>query len=997
MSRTGRAGSFDVLHRLPGRVRLRAHGLGSRERAADFEAFLHGTSGIDSVTVNLRSGSVLVRHSCSWHDLYAAITAALARGRAQGREQEPVARPRPKGRRKAAAAKHAPAGASADWHELGGDAVAERLQTSATRGITEAEAAERLATHGENRIRERAEPAAVEFLVRQVATAPIALLGGAAFVSAATGGVADAVGIAVAIAINTAIGATTEWQAEKTIRLLAKPLSDSCSVRRGGRDRYLRPAEIVPGDLLILSPGALVAADARLLHTDRLTVDESALTGESMPVDKHEAATFDADTPLADRSNMVYRGTTVTGGNALAVVVATGAATEVGRIHTTAETAAAPETAMQRQLGELGRQLSWLSVAACAAVFAVGALRGGRLSDLIKAAISLGVAAVPEGLPAVATSTLAIGVRNMRRRGLLVRNLHAVETIGAVDVVCLDKTGTLTENRIVPAAAYVAGHDYTFEQNAATGRMSMTRGLRHRDFDRLVEFVAISNDSTLRHDESGPVFEGSATENALLQMALVAEIDVDEVRGRYPRLGTSYRSEDRPWMSTLHRSGSRGRLRVVKGSPREVLALCATEKRRGRRKRLDDAGRERILAENERWSRESLRVLGVAYDQYGEQEGDRPGEYTWMGLVGLKDPLRTGMKEIIADLQNAGTRTLMLTGDQMGTATAIGRQLALAGDEPLKVLDSRDLARLDPELLEAMAQQTHVFARVSPANKLEIVRALQRAGKVVAMTGDGINDGPALKAADVGIAMGAADNDVAHSVADIVLEDDRLETVIAALAQGRAIYANVRKSIHFLVSTNLSEIELMLIATAAGLGMPLTPMQLLWINLATDALPAIALGLDPPDPALLREPPRERGDPVISGARLRRMLRESGVITAASFASLIAGRLRYGDTAPAKTMAFNTIVIAQLLHSLACRSERSLASRSLERNRMLETAVAASVGLQIVALFLPPLRRFLGSGRLGIGDAVISTGAAAASFVANDLLKRSNSGRTRHE
>jgi Ca2+-transporting ATPase len=472
-------------------------------------------------------------------------------------------------------------------------------------------------------------------------------------------------------------------------------------------------------------------------------------------------------------------------------------------------------------------------------------------------------------------------------------------------------------------------------------------------------------------------------------MALQGGVSIHRVRRRYPRLSIRHRTELKPYVTTVHRSGSRGRLMVVKGNPAAVMDMCTRVRVGGRIRVLDDQTRAAILGENEEWTgSESYRVLGVAYDRYGQDEPPHPDELIWLGLVGLQDPLRHGMKDLISELHTAGIETIMITGDQMSTAAAVGRQLALSGDKTLRVLDSRDLSRLDHDVLEALVRQTHIYARVSPANKLEIVQAMQRGGRVVAMTGDGINDGPALKAADVGIAMGQADNDVARSVADIVVDEDRLQSVIAALGQGRSIYSNVRAAIHYLVSTNLSEIELMLAAAALGLGMPLTPMQLLWINLATDALPAIALGLEPPKSNVLKDPPRDPTEPIIQRQRLAAMFRESTLMTGGALLSLLLGRVRGGSTAVAGTMAFNSLLVAQLLHAFTCRPGRPRGDMHalVTGNRTLAVAVIASLGIQAVGLGVPMARRFLGAAALRAPDLLISLATALGAFALNEFL-----------
>ncbi|MDJ0927092.1 MAG: HAD-IC family P-type ATPase [Gammaproteobacteria bacterium] len=968
-----------IVHTCPGRTRLRIPALVDCDSREGLEQVLVAIAGVRQVTVKPRTRSVLAMHDRAIPAEQFREQAALALlGLLPGSAERP-ARKRPRS---------GPAIADETWHEPEIETLVERFATSAQHGLTSAEVHVQLGRVGPNRLEERPPPSTFQYLARQVTTAPVALLAGSAVISVATGGLADAIGIGAAIAINAAIGAMTEQQSEKTIRMLSRRQNDQVRVVRDGHAKTIGGVELVPGDLLLLSPGDLILADARLLTCNALSIDESALTGESLPVEKSVAFPCDADTPLADRLNMVFSGTTVTGGSGTALVVATAYATEVGRIQLAADSAAAPETPMQTQLNELGGQLTTASLVACGAVLGLGLLRGGPVMELLKTAISLGVAAVPEGLPAVATTTLAIGVRNMREQDLLIRNINAVETLGSVETVCLDKTGTLTENRMAPIALQVGMQSLRVMDDRLVDSLGHPIDSDRPEVLALLRMITLCNDSTVL-SVTPRSFDGAATENALLELALIGGLQIDAERAAHPRVDASYRSESRPWMYTVHQSANRGRLVVVKGSPAEVLSMCNRIQSAGRRELLTAELREEILAENEAWGADALRVLGVACDRCHDDEPVQMQDLTWLGLVAVADPLRQGMRELISGLHDAGVATVMITGDQMGTAAAIGRQLQLNRGAPLRVLDSRDLTKLDPTLLDALVRETDVFARVSPANKLQIVRALQHSGQVVAMTGDGVNDGPALKAADVGIAMGQARNEVARSVADVVVKENDLESVIAALAQGRATYANVRKALHYLISTNLSEIEVMVGASLFGLQVPLTPIQLLWMNLVTDALPALALALEPAEPGIMQQPPRRHDEPIVTGARLKQMLRESGFMTAGTLGSLMYGQLRYGDAASTRGMTLNTLVAAQLFQALSCRRDAGLLRTGLtgDSNRMLLSAVGGTAALQVLAMSVPPLRRMLQVGPLGLIDLLASWLFALGPMLINDYWK----------
>ncbi|MGD9387089.1 MAG: HAD-IC family P-type ATPase [Gammaproteobacteria bacterium] len=861
------------------------------------------------------------------------------------------------------------------WHALEAGACCRRLGTSA-RGLAAAEARRRLA-ESDNSLPEPAEASSLAMLARQVNTPPVYLLGGAAAISVATGGLVDALAIAVVVAANTVTGFLTERASERTIRSLALGAPLTARVRRGRRTVEIPLVEVVPGDLLVLGPGDYVAADARLLEADRLYLDEAALTGESLPCLKAARTTLAADTPLAGQRNRVFRGTVVTGGSGLAVVCDTGLATELGRIQSATEEASAPTTPLERQLERLSYQLTLISGAACAGVFGVGALRRLPALELVRSTISLGVAAVPEGLPAVATSTLAMGIRRMGRQRTSIRQMNAVETLGAIQVLCLDKTGTLTQNRMRVAAVSAGG--------AAAGPMlgRPVGELPAGALKRLLETVALCSEA---ESADGAGWTGSPTEVAMMELAEAEGADPRRLRASRPRRSLNHRSDEQRYMIAVHGRG-RGRA-YMKGSPPEVLALCTHELRDGRRLKLGARRREAIRAENDDWAGQALRVLGVA-DGPAPVDGRAPEGLTWLGLVGLEDPLRPGTERLVRELQDAGIRPVMITGDQAATAEAVARRLGLARDRPLRVLEAARIAEMDPQALEGLARSTDVFARVTPADKLRIVTALQRSGRVVAMTGDGLNDGPALKASDVGIAMGEAGQDVARRVADVVVEDNRLETLIDAVAQGRTTYGNIRKSIHYLLSTNLSEIGLMLSALALGLESPLSPLQLLWINLATDVAPAIALGLDPPEPDVMAQPPRDPDAPMIGRSDLWRITREGVVITAGALAAYLAARLFHGPGARAGSVAFTTLTSAQLLHALNCRAEHAGFSglSRLQPNRLLSLSVGGALGLQAAALVVPPARRLLGTMLpLPVDLALIAAGSLVP-LVLNDRLK----------
>jgi Ca2+-transporting ATPase len=823
----------------------------------------------------------------------------------------------------------------------------------------------------------------------QFQSLPVGLLALSAGVSIATGGALDAAVIMSVVLINAGIGFLTERQAERTIAALGKVTPLSATVLRDGAEREVAVQDVVPGDVLVLSPGSYVAADVRLLASQRLTLDESALTGESLPVSKDAASLGTPDTPLADRRNMAYMGTMVTGGGGRGVAVATAKHTEIGQIQSLVSQTQAPATPMQRELDQLGFTLSILSGAVCAAVFGAGLLRGLGWLEMLKGSVSLAVAAVPEGLPAVATTTLALGIEQMRKHKVAVRHLDAVETLGAVAVFCLDKTGTLTQNRMrVVALSSGLRRLSVDEQNRFIDQGEFVEPRARREIRRALEIVVLCNETELNGPADSATFNGTPTETALLELSMAAGIDARALRRHLPLLHIRHRAEGRPYMSTIHRLPNAKRLLAVKGNPAEVLARSRDYLADGEVLPLSDAVREEILRANEHMAAEALRILGVAYRIDGDPNVHSE-TLTWLGAVAMADPLRSGMQDLMALFHRAGIATVMITGDQSATAYAIGRELNLSNSQPLEILDSTTLERLDPELLAGLASRVHVFARVSPAHKLRIVQALQRAGNVVAMTGDGINDGPALKAADIGVAMGAAGTEAARTVADVVLEDDNLHTMAVGVGQGRTIYANIRKTLHFLLATNFTEIEVMLVGIALGLGQPLNPMQLLWINLVSDIFPGLALSLEPPEPQVLEEPPRNPREPIIPRRDLARMGLESAVITAGTLASYAYALTRYGPGPQAGSQAFTTLTVGQLLHAISCRSRHhSLYKRPKQPpNPSLRVALLSSLLAQLLIGVVPGLRKLLGITPLGLTDVLVVGVGATVPLLVNEALK----------
>jgi Ca2+-transporting ATPase len=702
--------------------------------------------------------------------------------------------------------------------------------------------------------------------------------------------------------------------------------------------------------------------------------------------------------PLAERTNMVFMGTLVTGGQGEAVVVATGPRTEMGQIQILVGEARPPATPMETQLERMGTKLALLSAAVCAGVFVIGRLRGYGFLRMLKSSISLAVAAVPEGLPAVATSTLSIGVARMRKHKVLVRRLGAIETLGSVQTVCMDKTGTITLNRMT-VTQIVAGME---RMTVADGRFTLRNGdvnpYLTEELLMLLHISVLCNESEVFGSSGSYTVTGSPTENALINLALASGIAIEELRHSFPRVGIIHRSETRNIMVTVHNTRNTDRhVIAVKGSPPEVLAECRWLQRGGLRLELSDEIREEAQAANEEMAGRGLRVLGMAYTLSDKkpavaENGDVVIEdLVWIGTTGMTDPVRSGVGGLVGAFHTAGIDTVMITGDQSATAYAIARELDLADGDDIRILDSRSLADMSPDVLGTLSTNLHVFARVSPAHKLQIVQVLQQSGKVVAMTGDGINDAPALRAAAIGVAMGHTGTDVAREVADIVLEDDNLQTMLVAISEGRTTYNNIRKSLHFLLSTNMSEIMVTSASMTVGLGEPLTAMQLLWINLVSDIFPGLALALEPPEPDVLLRPPRDHDEEILQPAALKKMLREAALLSAGSLGAYSFGVARYGQGPQAGTMAFLSLTAGQLLHALSCRSEeKTIFDGGTRPNPYLNAALLGTFGLQALALVLPPLRGLLGVARIGAVDGLVAAAGALLPLLANEGAKTMN-------
>jgi Ca2+-transporting ATPase len=697
-------------------------------------------------------------------------------------------------------------------------------------------------------------------------------------------------------------------------------------------------------------------------------VDESPLTGESMPVAKHHhPIERDQLQTLSDRRNLLFRGTIVTSGQGLGVVIATGENTEIGRVRRLVATAEQRDSPLQKDLEDIGRQTIIVSGAICGGVFALGLWRGRSLMEMLQTSVALAVAAVPEGLPTIGTTTMALGVSNLKKRNIVARRLNVLETLGSIEVLCLDKTGTLTMNEMVAEEGYFAfeyWHRSQFgDQKKKKARDSTIVALPKRKWN-LIAALCTDCERMKNPDGPGHQWSGSSTEKAIIEAVELMGLDVEAIQKEMPRFKVSYRTDSRQYMVTYHNLREQDcNLAAVKGNPEQLLDMSAWVLDQGVLRELTPELRERLRLKNREMAKKGLRVLGFAYVEGKGMTSIQEQRLVWLGAVGLMDPPREGMSELIEKFHRAGIKTIMMTGDQTDTAKAVGKALGFNGNGgKLKSFDARDLKDLSLEAIADLAEDVQVFSRVSPTDKLRIVQALQQRGRIVAMTGDGINDSPALKSAHVGIAMGFQGTSAARESADVVLKDDNLDVLYYAIEQGRSVRTNLRKSIRYLLGTNLSEILVMFLATAAGRPSPLNSMQLLWINLLTDVLPGLALALDPPTEDIMRQPPADPSEPLLSDFAKMRLVVEAGFMSAGSLLAFEMESRQSTGASANTTAAFVSLTASQILHTLSASADsQGLIRGTFPRNKRIYGAMGVAGGTIAMGVVSPWFRRILGN------------------------------------
>ncbi len=877
--------------------------------------------------------------------------------------------------------------------QLTPDKLTAILATDAEHGLAGQEVEGRHAEFGPNELPEAPPPSLLRLFLSQFTSVIVWVLIGAAIISGLLEDWLDAAAILAIVLLNGLLGFVQEFRAERSLAALRKMSVATARVIRDGALRSIPARELVPGDLILLEAGDRIPADARLIYTTNFQAQEASLTGESTPVQKAVTALDSPEVSLADRTNMVFMGTIAVSGKARALVVATSLRTELGRIATMIQAAAETErteTPLQRRLEQFGYTLLWLALAVVAVVFALGYLRGEPLVTMFMTSVSLAVAAVPEGLPAVVTITLALGVTRMVKRHALIRKLPAVETLGSATVICTDKTGTLTKNEMTVTKLFVGttAFDVTGEGYALVGEIRETSKARESGSElpgkgidlrsdnsepngqnvdlsqlpalrELLTAAVLCNGASLREENGTWQVIGDPTEGALLVAAAKAALTIETLDSAYHFLGEVPFDPERKMMTIVRRTPD-GSVAYVKGAPDVLLRHCTHWLvADGTVEALTESIRAAILEANAAFAHQALRVLGMAHRRLErEPEAYRANELenrlVFLGLAAMKDPLRLEAKAAVQACREAGIRTVMITGDHKDTAAAIAGEL-YGTDSHVEALSGMELDRLSDDELVRTVEQVTVYARVSAEHKLRIIQAWKRQGAIVAMTGDGVNDAPAIKAADIGIAMGISGTDVTKEAADMVVTDDNFASIAAAVEEGRGVFDNIRKAVHFLLSCNLSEVLVMLFAALLGLPLPLLPIQILWMNLITDGIPALALAVDPKAPDLMTRPPRGPEARLLDRGRLLAIGGEGlmlGLIALGAFSYSLYGLHQELDQA--RTVAFTVLVVAQLVHVFNCRSERlSLFQLGVWTNRPLVWAFVLSLVVQVAVLTVP--------------------------------------------
>ncbi|NOT53205.1 MAG: cation-translocating P-type ATPase [Deltaproteobacteria bacterium] len=911
------------------------------------------------------------------------------------------------------------------WHMLQPSETLEHLRVEPLAGLPPAEVDQRLREHGPNELVERGLKSPWRIVWEQAtAVMSLVLLGAAAIkgvvavLQGKPGEWIDAGAILVVVLLNVLLGFIQEYRAEKAMAALKNMAAPVVWVRRGGRVLDLPARDLVPGDIVLVEAGNAIPADMRLIEGANLRAQEASLTGESLPVEKSPAALHEEHLPLGDRANMLYSGTAITYGRGTALVVATGMRTELGRIAELLQAVTADKTPLQRRIGQLGLFLGLGIVVVVVAMSLLGIWRGEPALEMLMASVAVAVAAIPEGLPTVMTITLALGAQRMLKRGALIRKLPAVETLGSVTTICSDKTGTLTENKMQVTVLDVVGHTADLTEVMQRGHPILeahdkTEPLNRPEMYLLLGAGALCNDALLQPNEPHTgeyVAVGDPTEGAILVGAAHYGLWKMRLEETFPRVAEAPFSSERKRMTTVHRLATpssangptepltqlfqqRPLIAFTKGSADGMVEISSQAFVDGVAHPLTSDLRRHIAAATDRLAQQGLRVLGVGYRALSVLPEDGKvepleTELTFVGLIGMIDPPRPEVKAAVERCLQAGIRPVMITGDHPLTALEIARQLHIAPAHNGTVLTGHDLAAMSPEQLRAVVEQVSVYARVSPEHKLNIVQALQERGHVVAMTGDGVNDAPALRRSDIGVAMGITGTDVSKEAANMVITDDNFATIVSAVEEGRTIYDNVRKFVKYIVTSNSAEVTVMFLSQLFGMPLPMTTLQILWMNLVTDGVPGLALGLEPTEKDTMRRPPFAPNESIFSRGIGRHILIIGAILALVSFGIGYGAYQWHGPAGPWGTMVFMTLTLSQLGHAMAVRSNReSLFTTGLTANPTMLWAVGVTLVLQLVVTYTPPVQAVLGTQALTLAQLGVCLAASTIVFWAVEIEK----------
>jgi len=888
-----------------------------------------------------------------------------------------------------------------EWYQKKPQEIAEELKVSLSAGLSNEEAKNRLDQYGPNEMKEEEGKSLLSKIIAQFSDFLILILMSAALISVFVGETKDAIVIMSIVVVNAMLGLYQEGKAEKALESLKKMASPTAKVIRGGKTQEISASDLVPGDLVVLETGDIIPADLRLVESSNLKVEEASLTGESVPSEKRSTMELTDETPLGDRRNMAYMSTIVTYGRGNGLVVETGASTEIGKIATMIQSIDEESTPLQKKLNHLGKILGITVILVCIAVFGIGMIQGRDLLEMFMIAISLAVAAIPEGLPAIVTIVLAIGMNKMVERNAIVKKLLAVETLGATSVICTDKTGTLTQNEMTVVKLYtndrvvdVEGRGYEpegkFLVDSNEIKVEELKGL-----NLLLTISALVNDAKLEEKDDQFKILGDPTEGALLTLSEKGGIRSKTINGKYPRVKEIPFDSERKMMTTFHEMAGKDEIvSFTKGAPDIIIDRCDKILLDGDVVKLTDEVRQKVLDQNTAFSRDALRVLALAFREYQRVPEDPTSEdhekdMIFVGLTGMIDPPRPEAREAIAKCKNAGINTIMITGDYRETAFAIAKDLGLADREDQAIMGSKIDSISDEELREVV-KETKVFARVSPEHKVRIVTALRANGDIAAMTGDGVNDAMAIKKADIGIAMGITGTDVAKNTADMILTDDNFASIVAAVEEGRIIFSNIKKFVYFLLSCNIGEILLVFVSILLNLPVPLLAIQLLWLNLVTDSFPALALGVEKGEPDIMDRPPRDPNEAILDKRMLLGVSFQSLAVAGASLAAYLISLDVYGveNIVEVRTITFTTLILSELLRAYSSRSQNYTLFRiGLFSNKKMLLATAGAFLLLMAVLYLPFMNNIFYTFPLNGGDWKIVLSFAFIPLVVGELSK----------